>query len=255
MMTDIEKTIELLSQRVADAEQELGALRRSVRGNFPDAKDGVSVNDRLDALETPPTTNQDVSLTPYVVPSAAGEGLPQQIELPTVEIEWGIPTADPTSTPTATITLQPCDKDGVSYANAATVTVYIRDDRSEVNLAPRGWLKKVAYDAGPPEVPAVVGTILSFLRFPWWVGSEGSHVDGVLIGEGPGGGMFPVALSVTSGTSTDTGTASTKCGYEYDVKDAVTGEKLAGTGTDPAVAAVDPITGVHKWVRPTVGSR
>ena len=192
MMTDIEKTIELLMQRVADAEQELDALRRSVRGNFPDAKDGVSVNDRLDALEAPPTTNQDVSLTPYVVPSAAGEGLPQQIELPTVEIEWGIPTEDPTSTPTDTITLQPCDQDGVSYDNADTVVVFIRDDRSDVDLSGRGWLA-----ADSEAEPAVTGTILSFLRFPWWVGSEGSHVDGVLIGEGPGNGSDGQAVTGT----------------------------------------------------------
>jgi hypothetical protein len=247
-MTDLEKAIELLILRVADAEQELDALRRSVRGDFPDLKDGVSVNDRLEALEAAPaTTPQDVSLTPYVVQSAAGEGQAPEIELLAMEIEWGIPTADPTDTPTATITLQPCDQDGVPYANADTATVFICDDRSEVDLSGRGWLA-----ADPEAEPAVVGTILSFLRFPWDVGS-GPAVVGVLIGEGQGGPVFPVALTVTSTTSVDTGNATTQCGYEYDVADAITGRKLAGTDTDPAVAAADPIAAPHKWARPTVG--
>ena len=69
----------------------------------------------------------------------------------------------------------------------------------------------------------------------------------------PEEGVFPVTLTVTAGTATDTGDATTQCGYEYDVEDAITSEKLAGTGTDPAVNAVDPTAGVHKWVRPAVG--
>lgn len=70
----------------------------------------------------------------------------------------------------------------------------------------------------------------------------------------PEEGDFPVNLTVTSGTSTETGTATPpQCGYEYDVEDARTSRKLAGTGTTPAVAAVDPIVSPHKWVRPTVG--
>jgi len=62
-----------------------------------------------------------------------------------------------------------------------------------------------------------------------------------------------LTLAVTSGTVSDTGDATTKCGYEYDVSDAFTGYKYAGDGTDPAVAAADPIAGVHEWVRPEVG--
>ena len=67
--------------------------------------------------------------------------------------------------------------------------------------------------------------------------------------------VFPITLAVTSGTSAETGDATTShgCGYEYDVEDAVTGDKLAGTGTDPAVAAVDPTASPHKWVRPEFG--
>jgi len=62
-----------------------------------------------------------------------------------------------------------------------------------------------------------------------------------------------LTLAVTSGTSANTGDATTKCAYTYDVEDALTGYKYFGDGTDPAVAAVDPTAGVHKWVRPTRG--
>ena len=62
-----------------------------------------------------------------------------------------------------------------------------------------------------------------------------------------------LTLAVTSGTSTATGTASTKCGYEYDVEDAITGYKYFGAGTSPAVAAANPIDSPHKWIRPEIG--
>ena len=62
-----------------------------------------------------------------------------------------------------------------------------------------------------------------------------------------------LTLTVTSGTSSETGGATTKCGYEYDVEDAITGYKYAGTGTSPPVAAIDPIVSPHHWVRPEVG--
>jgi len=65
--------------------------------------------------------------------------------------------------------------------------------------------------------------------------------------------VFPVTLSPTSETEGDHGDSTTQCGYEYDVADAITGEKLAGAGTDPAVDPIDPISPPHKWVRPTVG--
>ena len=66
---------------------------------------------------------------------------------------------------------------------------------------------------------------------------------------------FPVTLAVTSGTSGLTGNATTKCGYEYDVEDTITGELLAGAGTDPAVDPVDfnAVGTPHKWVRPELG--
>ena len=64
---------------------------------------------------------------------------------------------------------------------------------------------------------------------------------------------FPVTLAVTSGTSGLTGNATTKCGYEYDVEDAITGYKYFGAGTSPAVAAANPIDSPHKWIRPEIG--
>lgn len=62
-----------------------------------------------------------------------------------------------------------------------------------------------------------------------------------------------LALAVTSGTSANTGDATTKCAYQYDVSDALTDYKYAGTGTSPAVAAANPIAGVHQWKRPAYG--
>ena len=66
-------------------------------------------------------------------------------------------------------------------------------------------------------------------------------------------GSLPVTLAVTAGTAALTGDATTQCRFEYDVEDALTGEKYAGTGTDPAVAAADPLVTPHFWARPTVG--
>ena len=83
----------------------------------------------------------------------------------------------------------------------------------------------------------------------WILWREGSGTGTVwavcLIGGGTRRYAFPVTLAVTSGTAGDTGDATTKCGYKYDVTDSISG---ASMGT-----AVDPIVSPHKWVRPTVG--
>ena len=83
-------------------------------------------------------------------------------------------------------------------------------------------------------------------RILWREGSGAGTVwCACLIGCGTRNYVFPVNLAVTSETAGDTGDATTKCGYEYGVTDSISGASL---GT-----AVDPIAGVHKWVRPTVG--
>jgi len=83
-------------------------------------------------------------------------------------VEWGKVTEAPGATPVATIALHPCNKDGTEYASAAHVTVYIKNDRSTVDLNERSW---------------TTSTILSFVRFSCNVGSA-PVVVGVLVGEG-----------------------------------------------------------------------
>jgi len=170
-MTDYTDLLATLMRRVDDAESEIVNLRRHLRGDFPPAHDGESVDSRLAALERASAMESAtvaVPIDPIIVPSAVGEFTETDNALPVVDIEWGKVTAAPNDTATATIELHPCDKDGTEYASAAHITVYIRDDRSEVQLGPRGW---------------TTSTILSFLRFPWDVGTSPAVV-GVLAGEG-----------------------------------------------------------------------
>jgi hypothetical protein len=84
------------------------------------------------------------------------------------DIEFGIPTADIVAD-SDTVTLQPCDIEGVSYTDADTVTLYVAPDRSEQPIGDLGW---VATDG------EVTGTILSFIRFD----TEGDDAEGVLVG-------------------------------------------------------------------------
>jgi len=165
-MTDTETSFADLVRRAEELEKGLDDLRRSIQGDMPASPYGTSINDRLDALERSLIgllTTQD---NPGLV--SGGEREQAQLELPITDIEWGKVTAAPDSTPTATIELHPCDKDGTEYASAAHVTVYVRSDRSLVDLSERAW---------------TTANILSFLRFPWDVGSAPAVV-GVLVGEG-----------------------------------------------------------------------
>jgi len=238
-----------VANRLATVERENAELRRIVCGELPTHRGVESVDDRLGALERQVASAAIAQDEPQSIQSP--DAGPDFQDLALTDIEWGVPVTDPSDTATATITLRPCDEAGAAYSTDAAndVVVYIRNDRSEVDLSGRDWVATIPIDG---ETPAVIGTILSFLRFPWDVGS-GPAVVGVLVGEAPDHDVFPVILAVTSETSALTGTATTQCGYEYDVTDAWTGDALAGAGTDPAVAAADPITTPHKWVRPTVG--
>ena len=158
-----------LMRRVDTAEKELAELRFVVRGDQPPNHDGLSINDQLAGVERSLVVAAESARAqgnPIVV--SDGEHQDDASELPVVEIEWGKVTAAPDSTPTATIELHPCDKDGTEYASAAHVTVYIRNDRSLVDLSEREW---------------TTANILSFIRFPWDVGSAPA-VAGVLVGEG-----------------------------------------------------------------------
>ena len=95
----------------------------------------------------------------------------------TLSVEWGVLRSAPNSTPTASVTLVPCDKDGAVITDADDVEVLIRNDRSEVVLSGRGWVV-------PDEILKIVGTIFSFIRLREAVTIDGSSVEGVLVGEG-----------------------------------------------------------------------
>lgn len=66
----------------------------------------------------------------------------------------------------------------------------------------------------------------------------------LVVWEGPasGGDVFGVDLAVAGGSA---GSATAQCSYTYDVSHAITGSELGD--------AIDPTSGLHKWVRPTVG--
>lgn len=139
-----ERHIELLG-RVEDLERQMQGVRKD--WEFAD-------------YESPVVKPQEVIM--------AGED-PQDFVpdiLTPPQIEFGKPTA-PVTTDVATVTLQPCDQGGTSFANAATVTVYVANDRQTQETSGRGW---------------TTSTILSFIRFmPWVAGSP--NKEGVLIGE------------------------------------------------------------------------
>ena len=170
-MTDYTDLLATLMRRVDDAESEIVNLRRHLRGDFPPAHDGMSVDDRLDRLERS-TNDTDmgigVPLDPVYVSGAPQESA-DTLEHPAVDIEWANPTAEPDSTPVSIIEIQPCDKNGTPYSSADPIKVYIRSDRSTVDLSDRSW---------------TTSTILSFMRFPWDVTDGADTVVGVLAGEG-----------------------------------------------------------------------
>jgi len=141
--------------------------------------------------------------------------------LSATEIEHGKPTANVT-TDVATVTLQPCDSGGNSFASAPTVTLYIANDRQTQATANRGW---------------TTSTILSFVRFQPWV-SGTPNIEGVLIGEG----LDPIPSGVVRG-DVITGQGATPAWTRLALGS--TDYVLVSDGTDVVWAAV-PNTGKAK---------
>jgi len=175
-----------LTQRLTEAEKKLAALNIEVNGELPRDKDVRTVRDRLEVIEREMTASNIVSANPFTQPQA-----PFRVDhgMPLLDIEGGKPSSSPTGS-SATITLQPCEEDGTSYANADTAIVYIRTDRASVDLDRTGW---------------DTDTILSFMRFP--LDTTTDSAVGVMIGHGSGEGTHASPYGVTP-----TGTPDTRTG-------------------------------------------
>lgn len=146
---------EVLRQRreagsLLDMEERLSAIEDSKQDAFSwdsSTPDTSRSGDLMDVRKMPKTVEEELRVIPF-------------------DIEFGKPTANVT-TDVATVTMQPCAEDGTSFANAATVTVYIANDRQTQDTSGRGW---------------TTTTILSFIRFaPFVAGTP--NIEGVLIGE------------------------------------------------------------------------
>lgn len=154
---------------------------------------------RVDDLERGQNADRADSAFPNMDPPVAHlqeiimGGFPQPDVLPDFavvpfEIEHGKPTGNVT-TDVATVTLQPCDAAGTSYASASTAKLYVANDRQIQHTANRGW---------------TTATILSFVRFtPWVAGSP--NIVGILIGEARTDIIQPGDVIIRPGTVIRTG--------------------------------------------------
>jgi len=163
------------------------------------------------------------------------------------QIEFGKPTADVTADGYS-VTLQPCDVDGNSYASADTIIVFVPCHGESIELGLYGWIAAVAEipeDPGPPivpAVPAVPGTVLSFIRFAPWLNAP--HVEGVIIGIGDptASESEPSGIIVMwGGAIVDIPTGWTLCDGGDDSNSVATpdlrGRFIAGSFEDTGVAA------------------
>ena len=175
-MSDYNEILIDIQRRLDEIERE--AFR--VRGPLPPNPIPGDMSDRITAIEAMLATIRVLADDPQAVQLGSGS---QDVEAIATDIEWGKPDATTYAAgvtgDSTTITLQPCEEDGTSYANADTAKVYIRTDRASVNLDRIAWL---AAAAAAGETPAVVGTILSFVRFPWDTTTDSAV--GVLVGLG-----------------------------------------------------------------------
>ena len=161
---------EKLAEQVKALKKDMEELRDKVEKNEP----FIELEERVTDIEETNTTAFEVdSFTPDT--SRSGDlmdtrkmptSIEEELKVLPFDIEFGKPTADVT-TDVATVTLQPCDQAGNSFASADTATVYIANDRQVQAVAARGW---------------TTTTVLSLIRFSPWV-DDTPDIEGVLIGE------------------------------------------------------------------------
>ncbi len=156
-LEELKEQVDRLSKLVVTPDSGIADRLTAIETDAADAFIGDnSLGDVAAPPEHPPDTKVDFVKER---PSFGGDVLP-------FDIEFGKPTANVTSD-AATVTMQPCDKDGNSFASAAEVTVYVANDRQVQDLDARGW---------------TTSTILSFIRFSPFV-DDTPDIEGVLIGE------------------------------------------------------------------------
>jgi len=154
------------------------------------------------------------------------ENPPVQEEVLGVEIEFGKPTADVTADGYS-VTLQPCDVDGNSFASADTVDVIVPASAVAIELGLYGWTE---------------ATILSFIRFSPWLTVGATDFAGVLIGIGGPTASEPSGIIVMwGGAIVDIPTGWTLCDGGDDSNSVATpdlrGRFIAGSFEDTGVAA------------------
>ena len=166
-----------MAEENAKLEEQVKALRKEMDDLLQQRREfgsTIELAERITAMEdsrqdafgwdaaTPDTSRSGDLMDTRKMPTS----LEDESEVIPFEIEFGKPTANVT-TDVATVTLQPCDQGGTSFANADTVTNYVANDRQVQDTKNRGW---------------TTASILSFIRFSPWV-SGTPNIEGYLIGE------------------------------------------------------------------------
>ena len=178
-MSEYTEQLASLMRRLDEAERELAGLRRDVFGELPAPGDGVSLVDRLEALNRMAVAALVGGGEPVVIQGSPAAG--DENAIPLMDIEYGVPRTTPTTTPVKSIVLRPCNSAGVLYDAFADETndvrVLIRNDKKAQYIGHRGWLG--GDGTGSP--------LLSFIRLPLPVndgGGVGYDCNGLLVGEG-----------------------------------------------------------------------
>jgi len=152
---------------IIDAVNGISAYLREQARNVPDESNWGAMQLLPGPVELP---TQDYRPAPppvaeVVVPLPRQRPYDEGYMLPEPPVEWGRPASDSNTDSVFTIDLIVTNKEGEDFDPEQEITVYIRNDQSEVDITPREW---------------DTDTILSFVRSE----KDSLDVSGVLVGEG-----------------------------------------------------------------------
>lgn len=158
------------------------------RNEFLEHRERIEALERyVDELKREGVGNRVADLEDAKIPDLRPVGIPPNLqasepeesitfdEACSLDVEFGVPKVD-VSAEENIVTLRPTDMWGEEFDDADDVLLYVANDRAVHQIQDRGWVAT----AGD-----VIGTILSFVRFPTWNAEEG-WVEGVLVGENRG---------------------------------------------------------------------